>query len=122
MTADLGETLPALEDLLHPPAWYQAAACRGVGADTFVFDHTGTYETARAYCAVCPVRTECLETALADPRTHGLWGGTSPNERKAIRLARNRASGAPAVGVVVRVRVHRGRVTQDPVGSEAAGV
>lgn len=42
---------------------------------------------AKAICAVCPVKRECLEYALTHDIGHGVWGGTSPRERKRI-LAR----------------------------------
>lgn len=50
-------------------------------------------ETARpkAFCARCPVVDECLNEQLAmtgDVSDDGVWGGTDPFERKAIRKQR----------------------------------
>jgi WhiB family transcriptional regulator, redox-sensing transcriptional regulator len=42
----------------------------------------------RALCEGCPVRQECLETALADDSLVGLWGGTTDAERREIRRGR----------------------------------
>lgn len=39
---------------------------------------------ARAVCAACPFRRDCLAYAIAND-VHGYWGGTSRDERKAIR-------------------------------------
>jgi hypothetical protein len=41
-----------------------------------------------ALCAVCPVAGECLSEALGRDRESdpGVWGGTSPSERWAIRV------------------------------------
>lgn len=39
------------------------------------------YERARAVCAVCPVRAECVGFAQACSEPFGMWGGLSPNER-----------------------------------------
>jgi len=47
------------------------------------------YEVARTICADCTVREECLEMALAENLTHGMFGGKSPGERRDI-LARRR--------------------------------
>jgi WhiB family transcriptional regulator, redox-sensing transcriptional regulator len=42
-------------------------------------------ERAKAICRVCPVRSACLEWALAANERTGIWGGTTPNERRALR-------------------------------------
>lgn len=44
--------------------------------------------SARGMCAMCPVRVECLEHALANPSICGLRGGTDEREREAIRRLR----------------------------------
>ncbi len=40
---------------------------------------------ALALCATCPVRTECLQYALRNSENHGIWGGTTPEERRRMR-------------------------------------
>ena len=40
---------------------------------------------AVALCATCPVRAQCLEYALRNKESHGIWGGTTPEERRRIR-------------------------------------
>ncbi len=40
---------------------------------------------ARTVCAGCPVRDRCLETALAAPEKHGVWGGLNEDERATLR-------------------------------------
>jgi len=32
-------------------------------------------------CSGCPVKITCFEYALETDQRHGIWGGTSPNER-----------------------------------------
>lgn len=39
---------------------------------------------AKSFCQECPVSNECLDTALAHGDTNGVWGGTTPNERRSI--------------------------------------
>ena len=34
--------------------------------------------------ATCPIRTRCLQEALERDDQHGIWGGLTPNERKAL--------------------------------------
>lgn len=44
---------------------------------------------AKAICTECAVREECLEFALSIREPHGIWGGLSEVERKAILLERD---------------------------------
>ncbi|KOV41956.1 WhiB family transcriptional regulator [Streptomyces sp. H036] len=39
---------------------------------------------AKAVCAGCPVRTECLAHALDHRIEHGIWGGMTERERRAL--------------------------------------
>ncbi len=41
-------------------------------------------EAARDLCIACPRRWRCLADVLANPQRDGIWGGTTPDERKAI--------------------------------------
>ena len=49
---------------------------------------------AKAVCARCPVRSECLEFALRLKVAHGVWGGLSERERRTLRRDRHRAATA----------------------------
>jgi hypothetical protein len=40
---------------------------------------------AKAICAQCPVRTECLDYALSRPEKYGTWGGLNEDERASER-------------------------------------
>ena len=42
---------------------------------------------AKAICAKCPVRPECLAFALRTDQVHGVWGGMSEQERRPLRSA-----------------------------------
>lgn len=75
--------------------WQLDAACRGM--DSGVFFHPDrergeareTREAAaKAVCAACPVRTQCLEHALAVREPYGVWGGLSEHERAELIAAR----------------------------------
>lgn len=47
-------------------------------------------------CKMCPVKTQCLEYALVNDETHGIWGGMSRRERVNIKRAGNpRGRGRP---------------------------
>lgn len=51
-------------------------------------------EYAGALCSGCPVKPECLATALALRVAHGIWGGTTGREREAMLRRRYRAAAA----------------------------
>ena len=55
-------------------------------------------EAAKAVCARCDVRAECLSFATATVQDHGVWGGTSEEERRAARRARLRQSRTAVAG------------------------
>jgi len=76
-----------LEDFLQRPSWHRDAAGRGRGPAEFVRAPRSTYDGVRELCETCPVRQECLETALADSDLMGLWGGTTDAERRELRRA-----------------------------------
>lgn len=75
-------------ELTRRPTWHSLAACRGSGADTFIV-HRGSNAAvvarARAICATCSVRPECLDYAMADPDAVGVWGGSTGTERRQLR-------------------------------------
>ena len=45
-------------------------------------------EIARKACEGCPVKTQCLEYAIAERIDHGVWGGCSERERRRIIRSR----------------------------------
>ena len=75
---------PSLETLLNRTAWVKRAACRGVGAETFLIARGRKY-SRRELCDA--VRQECLETALNNPELQGFWEGTSEADRRADAAA-----------------------------------
>ncbi|MDQ3940501.1 MAG: WhiB family transcriptional regulator [Actinomycetota bacterium] len=79
------------EALLPEAEWRERAACLPYPALLFfgVDDNEGPVERhareeeAKAICAICEVRPECLAYALATRETYGIWGGLTELERKA---------------------------------------
>ncbi|MFE1292561.1 WhiB family transcriptional regulator [Streptomyces sp. NPDC058751] len=75
--------------------WREGASCRTVDPDLFFpIGSTGPavlqIQEAKAVCAGCPVREECLRWALDTDQTVGVWGGTSEAERRALARRRSR--------------------------------
>jgi WhiB family redox-sensing transcriptional regulator len=70
--------------------WREHATCRHEDPDLFFpIGTTGPalvqQEQAKSVCRRCPVREECLQWALDTGQTIGVWGGTSENERRALK-------------------------------------
>lgn len=71
-----------------PLVWRDLASCLGVDGDLFFPARGEPTDEAKAICAGCIVREDCLEYALTTKQYHGIWGGTSERERKRLRKAR----------------------------------
>jgi WhiB family redox-sensing transcriptional regulator len=78
-------------------AWQVRAACvANAGAVDFFPARGESVRDAKAVCARCPVKRECLEFALRLKVAHGVWGGLSERERRTLRRDRHRAATATA--------------------------
>lgn len=89
--------------------WVGRAKC--AGADTNLFYDADTagggrdWKPALAICDGCPVRSECLQWALDTEDYHGVFGGTTPQQRWAMTghtgvARRKSALYAPGAGPV----------------------
>jgi Transcription factor WhiB len=67
---------------LTVPAWMRQGSCVHADPDVFFPDKGGSAAAAKAVCAGCPVRTDCLDYALANSERFGVWGGLSERERR----------------------------------------
>ncbi|GAA4255233.1 hypothetical protein GCM10022255_063290 [Dactylosporangium darangshiense] len=104
--------------------------------ETFFPAPTEPADAAVALCRTCDVQGACLAWALDVGDCHGVWGATTPRERRAMLVAwRNEvpgqvmptAAGAtdPRLGAVACLpimpiqRAPRSHETPDPVGAAA---
>lgn len=71
------------------PQWQRDAACRGHDPSLWYPAEHENATQAKAICRSCPVQPECLAWALTH-REHGVWGGLSERERRALRGGRGR--------------------------------
>ena len=81
--------------------WRDRAACRGADLDLFFPGRGESAEPARRICAACPVRQPCLDYAISHGITHGIWGGLTERDRRALR---SRQRGPPGGSVMRRSR------------------
>jgi WhiB family redox-sensing transcriptional regulator len=107
----------ALPDLLNPselgvsglldvaPAAGLDLPCRSGNPDLWFADTPADLEQAKRLCGDCPVRSECLASALARQEPWGVWGGEI-FERGAV-IARKRPRGRPRKEDVAREAAER---------------
>jgi WhiB family redox-sensing transcriptional regulator len=64
--------------------WRQFAACRSADPELFfpVTLSGRQEEEAKAICAGCWVRSQCLTFATLTGQEHGIWGGLTDEERR----------------------------------------
>ena len=94
----LGPLLSLYDEITDPGRkWQKLGRCGEVDPD---LHHPGVGRTdlvvqAKAICAGCEVRVRCLEFALDFKAhsygSHGIFGGTTPEERDEIRRQRRNA-------------------------------
>jgi len=92
----MGMDVPDLEQLTPRPDWMQQGACTDPSLTGVDFFPTVGQMTApaKAVCARCDVREQCLEFALEHHEVHGVWGGTSVHQRRDIRRDRLKSRAA----------------------------
>lgn len=93
MTTKLSTDFLDTEIYIYPKQerWKLLAACRHDGPTIYFPSPTqcGRIMTeAYKVCSTCPVRTACLEFALANNINYGVWGGVSEKGRKRIKKSR----------------------------------
>lgn len=77
--------------------WRDQAACANFDTNLFfpepdASDTLAQISQAKAVCAACPVRDNCLEFAIRTRQLDGVWGGCTPEERRSIRRRRQAAA------------------------------
>ncbi len=87
--------------MMHADAdWRSQGACLSADPELFFpLSSAGPsveqLNEAKMVCARCLVKTQCLDFALATRQVHGVWGGTSEEERRPLLAHPGRAR--PAV-------------------------
>jgi WhiB family redox-sensing transcriptional regulator len=65
--------------------WQDRALCAQTDPEAFFPEKGGSTREAKKICQRCPVRSECLEYALAHDERFGIWGGLSERERRRLK-------------------------------------
>lgn len=86
--------------------WQDRGRCRDLDPDLFFpplesessEQRQARESAAKAVCAACPVRTDCLSWAISNRERLGVWGGLNERERQAATALRRRGRSAVAAG------------------------
>lgn len=81
---------------LEPTPWSARAACTGSNPDLWFPERGVNPDDARAICATCPVRRECVDYAVRWDIQFGIWGGLSVRERRRLGRSAGRPHKIPA--------------------------
>jgi hypothetical protein len=88
--------LRALSERHLDPAWRTRGLCQSVDPETFFPAPSEAADAAVALCRTCDVQGSCLAWALDVGDCHGVWGATTPRERRAMLIAwRSDVPGSP---------------------------
>lgn len=79
--------LRALGERRLDEAWRTRGACQNVDPETFFPAPNEPPDAAVALCRTCEVQGSCLAWALDVGDCHGVWGATTPRERRAMLVA-----------------------------------
>jgi WhiB family redox-sensing transcriptional regulator len=79
--------LRAIQDRHEDQTWRVRGVCRSVDPEVFFPAPNEASDTAIALCRTCDVQGACLAWALEAGDCHGVWGGTTARERRAMLVA-----------------------------------
>jgi WhiB family redox-sensing transcriptional regulator len=68
------------------PQWRVRGSCVQTDPGAFFPEQADQTAAAVAMCGKCAVSGHCLAAALATAEPEGVWGGTTPAERRRMRV------------------------------------
>jgi WhiB family transcriptional regulator, redox-sensing transcriptional regulator len=74
--------------------WEEQARCHQFDPEVFFAPKVSSERRAKAICAKCPVREECLSFAIDSRMEFGVWGGVSWKERRSLLRTQTIPAGA----------------------------
>jgi WhiB family redox-sensing transcriptional regulator len=75
----------AMAERIAEPGWRSRGLCLHLDPELFFPSPTEDPGPALQVCGRCPVRGSCLAAALDAGDGDGVWGGTTVEERRAMR-------------------------------------
>src|SRR5262245_65695922 len=116
--------LRASEEREEDLTWRARGVCQTVDPEVFFPAPSEPADAAVALCRTCDVQGACLAWALEVGDCHGVWGATTPRERRAMLVAWRSSEFAPLPPPYLPlVELPLGDLTHvDVVALSAAGV
>lgn len=89
--------------------WIARALCRGLDPNLLFPDRgdLASVANAKAVCAVCDVRAECLQYAIDTEQDLGIWGGATRVDLQVARRGRGRPKATIMHGTNAGYAAHR---------------
>jgi WhiB family transcriptional regulator, redox-sensing transcriptional regulator len=79
--------LRAMQERDEDLSWRARGVCQSVDPEVFFPAPSEPADAAVALCRTCDVQGACLAWALEVGDCHGVWGATTPRERRAMLVA-----------------------------------
>lgn len=79
--------LRAMRERDEEMTWRVRGVCQSVDPEVFFPAPSEPADAALALCRTCDVQGACLAWALQVGDCHGVWGATTPRERRAMLVA-----------------------------------
>jgi WhiB family redox-sensing transcriptional regulator len=89
----LSQVMPGLAEA-RLGNWTEHAICTQTDPEIFFPPKGNPGKQAKAICAHCPVRAECLAYAITADEKFGIWGGLNRTERQRISAKPRHANAA----------------------------
>jgi hypothetical protein len=70
-------------------SWKELALCAQTDPEAFFPDNGSSVRDAKRICLSCEVQDLCLNYALSNNESFGVWGGLSERERHTLSRGRN---------------------------------
>jgi len=83
--------------------------CRSGDADLWFAEAPAELERAKALCATCPIKAECLAGALSREEPWGVWGGEI--FERGVVIPRKRPRGRPSKADLARDRAYAAAIS-----------
>lgn len=94
---------------LDIPRFDGRALCAETDPEAFYPEKGGSIRAAKAVCAGCDVRLQCLSWALEHDEKFGVWGGLAERERRQLSLKTSRKTKPISHGTDGGYQAHRRR-------------
>ena len=110
--------LRAFQERQDDGLWRTRGVCQSVDPETFFPAPSEPADAAVALCRTCDVQGACLAWALDVGDCHGVWGATTPRERRAMGVVWRGESEDSSIVLIAPARIPFPRMPETRVHDE----